>query len=344
MKVLLTGSHGYIGSITRPVLRGGRPRGGRARHALLPRLRLRDRRRRRRRACASTSATSTAAQLEGFDAVVHLAALSNDPLGDLRNEWTYDINLDGTVEVAKAAKDAGVGRFVFASSCSMYGASSSDDLLDETAPLRPLTPYAESKVRSEDALHELADADFSPVSMRNATAFGVSPRLRLDVVLNNLAAWAHTTGKIRLLSDGSAWRPLVHVRDIARATAERSSRRRATSCTTRRSTSARRSRTSASAISRTRCTDLLGCEVEIAGGARRTRGATASTSRSCARRSRTSAVSGTPSPARPSWSTHTPSVGLTYEEFIDVGRYTRLAQLRRLLEGGRLDDDLRWRS
>ena len=109
-------------------------------------------------------------------------------------------------------------RFVFASSCSMYGASGSNDLLDETAPLRPLTPYAESKVRSEEALKELADGDFSPVYMRNATAYGVSPRLRLDIVLNNLAAWAHTTGKIRLLSDGSAWRPLVHIRDIARAT------------------------------------------------------------------------------------------------------------------------------
>jgi nucleoside-diphosphate-sugar epimerase len=156
-------------------------------------------------------------QLEGFDAVVHLAALSNDPLGDLNPGWTYDVNLDGTVSLARAAKQAGVSRFVFASSCSMYGAADTAEALDESAPLRPLTPYAESKVRAEAAMHELAGDGFSPVAMRNATVYGVSPRLRLDIVLNNLVAWAHTTGAIRLQSDGSAWRPLVHVRDVAEA-------------------------------------------------------------------------------------------------------------------------------
>jgi nucleoside-diphosphate-sugar epimerase len=158
------------------------------------------------------------ADLAGFDAVVHLAALSNDPIGDLNAGWTYAINLDGTVALARAAKDAGVRRFVFASSCSMYGAAEGDAALREDAPLRPLTPYAESKVRAEEALRELADADFAPVAMRNATAYGVSPRLRLDIVLNNLVAWAHTTGAIRLQSDGTSWRPLVHIRDIACAT------------------------------------------------------------------------------------------------------------------------------
>ena len=155
--------------------------------------------------------------LEGFDAVVHLAALSNDPLGDLNPELDlrHQPRRDA-VALARAAKEAGVGRFVFASSCSMYGAPGRTTLLDEDAPLRPLTPYAESKVRAEEALAELADDDFAPVSMRNATAYGASPRLRLDIVLNNLAGWAHTTGRIRLLSDGTAWRPLVHVRDIAR--------------------------------------------------------------------------------------------------------------------------------
>jgi nucleoside-diphosphate-sugar epimerase len=157
--------------------------------------------------------------LEGFDAVVHLAALSNDPLGDLRPELTFSVNLDGTLVLAEAARDAGVRRFVFASSCSMYGASASDGILDEDAPLRPLTPYAESKVRAEEALRDLAGDSFWPVSMRNATVYGVSPRLRLDVVLNNLVAWAHTTGQIRLESDGSSWRPLVHVRDFALVTA-----------------------------------------------------------------------------------------------------------------------------
>ena len=154
--------------------------------------------------------------LEGLDAIVHLAALSNDPLGDIDPEWTYSVNRDGAIRLAEAAKAAGVGRFVFACSCSMYGSVEGDELVDESAPLRPLTPYAESKVRAEEEICGLADADFVPVSMRNATAYGVSPRLRLDVVLNNLVAWAHTTGAIRLLSDGTSWRPLVHIRDIAK--------------------------------------------------------------------------------------------------------------------------------
>ena len=158
------------------------------------------------------------ASLGDFDAVVHLAALSNDPLGDLNVDWTYAINRDGTITLARAAREAGVRRFVFASSCSMYGAAEGEIALTENAPLRPLTPYAESKVAAEAALRELAGDDFLPVFMRNATAYGVSPRLRLDIVLNNLVAWAHTTGAIRLQSDGMSWRPLVHVRDIARAT------------------------------------------------------------------------------------------------------------------------------
>lgn len=161
---------------------------------------------------------ATAALFDGIDAVVHLAALSNDPLGDLDPDLTHAINTLGSLRIARAAKQAGVSRFVFASSCSNYGAAGGDDLLDEDAPLRPVTPYAESKVRTEEALAELADDDFHPVFMRNATAFGVSPRLRLDVVLNNLTAWAHTSGQIRLLSDGRSWRPLVHVADIAAAT------------------------------------------------------------------------------------------------------------------------------
>jgi nucleoside-diphosphate-sugar epimerase len=154
--------------------------------------------------------------LEGFDAVVHLAALSNDPLGDLRPELTYEINHRATVSLARAAKLAGVSRFVFASSCSMYGAAEDGKLLDESDPLRPLTPYAESKVRSEAALADFDGDGFTTVSMRNATVYGLSPRLRLDIVLNNLAGWGHVTGRLRLLSDGSSWRPLVHVRDLAK--------------------------------------------------------------------------------------------------------------------------------
>jgi nucleoside-diphosphate-sugar epimerase len=152
---------------------------------------------------------------QGVDAVVHLAALSNDPLGDLDANLTYEINVDATLRLARMARDAGVERFVFSSSCSIYGAAGGDDLVTEDAPMRPVTPYAESKVRAEDGLHELADADFSPVSLRNATAYGWSPRLRLDVVLNDLLTGALLTGEVRVLSDGSPWRPIVHAQDIA---------------------------------------------------------------------------------------------------------------------------------
>jgi nucleoside-diphosphate-sugar epimerase len=217
MRVLVTGHHGYIGSVLTPLLaEAGHDAvgldtflfrgcdfgpGGEWDSALS--LDLRDVR---------------PDALESFDAVVHLGALSNDPLGDLDPEWTYAINRDGAISLARASRAAGVRRFVFASSCSMYGAVEGDELLDEDAALRPLTPYAESKVQAEEAVRALADDDFAPVSMRNSTAYGVSPRLRLDVVLNNLVAWAHTTGAIRLLSDGRSWRPLVHIRDIAKAT------------------------------------------------------------------------------------------------------------------------------
>jgi nucleoside-diphosphate-sugar epimerase len=213
MRVLVTGHHGYIGSVLVPtLLEAGHEvtgldtfyyRGcdfGPDHEVPALMLDVRD---------------VAPKHLKGFDAVVHLAALSNDPLGDLDPELTYAINFRATLNIARAAKEAGVRRFIFSSSCSMYGAAGSDESLDEEAPLRPLTPYAESKVRAEEGLAALADRDFSPVSMRNATAFGASPRLRLDVVLNNLCAWAFTTGAIRLMSDGSAWRPLVHVRDIA---------------------------------------------------------------------------------------------------------------------------------
>lgn len=217
MRVLLTGHHGYIGSVLAPAL-------ARARHDVVGLDTY------YYRGCDFGSGPEpertisldvrdvAPRDLAGFDAVVHLAALSNDPLGDLSPDWTYAINRDGTVALARAAREAGVSRFVFASSCSMYGAADGDAALDETAPLRPLTPYAESKVAAEGALRELAADGFSPVSMRNATVYGASPRLRLDIVLNNLVAWAHTTGAIRLQSDGTSWRPLVHVRDVAQAT------------------------------------------------------------------------------------------------------------------------------
>jgi nucleoside-diphosphate-sugar epimerase len=218
MRVLVTGHHGYLGSITTAVLQAkGHDVVGldtffyegcdlwedAGRVEALERD-VRD---------------VEASDLAGFDAVVHLAALSNDPLGDFDPELTADINYRATISLARAAREAGVERFVFASSCSMYGAQGGDGKVDETAPLQPLTAYAESKVRSEEELAPLASDGFSPVFMRNATAYGASPRLRLDIVLNNLVGWAYTTGDVKIMSDGTPWRPLVHVQDIARATA-----------------------------------------------------------------------------------------------------------------------------
>lgn len=217
MRVLVTGHDGYIGSVTAQTLRAaghdvlgldaylyeGSEFGPPLDDGPAVRADVRDVR---------------AAQLEGFDAVVHLAALSNDPLGALDHGLTEAINLRATVHVAKEAKAAGVRRFLFASSCSMYGAADGDRAVDETSPLRPLTAYATSKVRAEEGLLALADESFSPVLMRNATACGVSPRLRVDLVLNNLVGWAVTTGAVRILSDGTPWRPLLHVRDAAAAT------------------------------------------------------------------------------------------------------------------------------
>jgi nucleoside-diphosphate-sugar epimerase len=156
------------------------------------------------------------ADLRGFDAVIHLAALSNDPLGDLNSLLTYEINHLASVRLAEQAKAAGVRRFVFASSCSNYGAAG-DEPVDEEAELHPVTAYGESKVRVERDVSRLADDSFSPTFLRCATAYGVSPRLRFDIVLNNLVAWAFTSGKVFLKSDGTPWRPIVHIEDISRA-------------------------------------------------------------------------------------------------------------------------------
>ena len=154
--------------------------------------------------------------LEAFDAVLHLAALSNDPLGDLNPDITYDINHAASVRLARLAKEAGVSRFLYSSSCSSYG-KAGDGLVDETAELRPITAYAISKVRVEHDVARLADDQFSPTFLRNATAYGVSPRLRFDLVLNNLTAWAYAQGRVHIKSDGTPWRPIVHIEDIARA-------------------------------------------------------------------------------------------------------------------------------
>lgn len=153
---------------------------------------------------------------DGYDCVMHLAGLSNDPLGDLNPQLTYEINHIASVRMGELAKKAGVERFIFSSSCSTYGAAG-PDFVEETASFNPVTPYGESKVFVERDLSKMADDSFSPTYLRNATAYGFSPRLRFDLVLNNLVAWAYTTGKVYLKSDGTPWRPIVHIGDISRA-------------------------------------------------------------------------------------------------------------------------------
>ncbi|HUG86474.1 MAG TPA: SDR family oxidoreductase [Euzebya sp.] len=216
MHILLTGHLGYIGAVMAPFLSAaghdvtGLDTGYFADCVMGPppeaipelRMDLRD---------------VSPADLEGFDAVIHLAALSNDPVGDLEPEQTYDINHRASIHLARCAKQAGVGRFLYSSSCSIYGKAGSSSALDETAPFAPVTPYAESKVRVERELFALADDDFVCVSLRNATAYGWSPLLRTDIVLNDLVAWAVLTGEIKVQSDGTPWRPIVHIEDISRA-------------------------------------------------------------------------------------------------------------------------------
>ena len=215
MRVLITGHNGYIGSVLAPMVRaaghdivgldsflfegGTFGRDGSQIDAL--RMDLRD---------------VQVDHLRGFDAVMHLAALSNDPLGDVNPQVTYDINHLASVRLARLAKEAGVNRLIFASSCSLYGVAG-DEMLTEEAAFNPITPYGVSKVLFERDVSKLADHDFSPTFLRNSTAYGVSPRLRADVVVNNLVAIAFTTGEVLIQSDGTPWRPLVHIEDIARA-------------------------------------------------------------------------------------------------------------------------------
>jgi len=341
MRVLVTGHRGYIGSVLAPYL----AEAGHDVDGLDADL---------YRGCDFGSDPPTIVgrlgdirdvapeDLIGFDAVVHLAALSNDPLGDIRPGLTEAVNYEGTLVLASAARAAGVGRFVFVSSCSMYGASGTDRALDEHAPLRPLTAYAESKVRAEESLLDLTDANFSVVSMRNATVFGASPRLRLDIVLNNLAAWAHTTGRIRLLSDGMAWRPMVHVRDIAKATLalleapEELTRSEAYNIGTDEQNYLVRELAEVLG-------EVTGCEIEVAEG---------SSADQRSYRVDFSKLRRTFPELHFEWNAERGAreliaayrdIGLTNEDF-DGDRYIRIRRLTSLWEAGTMDRELRWRS
>ncbi|WP_112322084.1 NAD-dependent epimerase/dehydratase family protein [Oceanibium sediminis] len=214
-RILLTGHKGYIGSVMAPILVNaghdvvGYDTGYFSDCTLvpdgttLPELQkdIRD---------------VAPADLKGFDTVIHLAALSNDPIGNIDEGWTTDINHDATVRLAELAREAGVGRFLFSSSCIMYGMSDGG-VVDETSPLDPQTEYARSKVKSEAELTTMASDSFSPVYIRNGTIYGVSPRMRFDTVLNNLVGAAYTSGTVKVLSDGKPWRPVLHVEDVCRS-------------------------------------------------------------------------------------------------------------------------------
>lgn len=284
----------------------------------------------------------TATDFDGVDAVVHLAALSNDPLGNVRPQLTFDINHHATLRVAEAAKQAGVERFLFASSCSLYGAGG-DTLLDEDAPMAPVTPYGESKIKAENDLSNLADDAFSPVYLRNATAYGASPRLRLDIVVNNLTGWAVTTGEVKILSDGSPWRPLVHVADISNAFV---------ACL-----SADRDAIHDQAFNIGRngenyqirdVANIVGAVVPgskvtfAAGGEPDTRNYKVDFSK----------AAGVLNDFNPRWTVESGAAEL-YESYMTNGmtptafdgdRYVRLRRLQTLLDGERLDGDLRWRD
>jgi nucleoside-diphosphate-sugar epimerase len=281
--------------------------------------------------------------VEGFDAVIHLAGLSNDPLGDLNPSLTDDINHVASVQLAKLAKKAGVERFLFSSSCSTYGAAGGDALLTEEAEFQPVTPYARSKVLVEENLAKLADSSFSPTFLRNATAYGVSPRLRFDLVLNNLVAWAFATGRIHIKSDGTPWRPIVHIADISRAfLAVLRAPRESIHCQAFNVGSTEENyqiRDLAEIVNQT----VPGCRLEYAkDGGPDTR---------CYRVDFSKVTRVLPD-FKPQWNARAGAKelydairghGLQLEDF-EGPKYKRIAHIQQLLSSGRLDDSLRWRE
>ncbi len=283
-----------------------------------------------------------ASDLEGFEAVLHLAGLSNDPLGDLNPTLTYEINHAAAVRLAELAKQVGVTRYIFSSSCSNYGAGG-EDLLDEKSSFNPVTPYGISKVKTEQDVTKLADSNFSPIFLRNATAYGVSPRLRFDLVLNNLVAWAFTTGQVYLKSDGTPWRPIVHIEDISRAFIA--------------ALHAPREVVHNQAFNvvpvgeNYRIREIAEIVVETVPGSRLEFAPDAGPDKRCYRVSSDKIVQALPE-FKPQWNARRGAqelyeaykkIGLTLEEF-EGPRYQRIGHIKQLLSSGRLDENLRWRE